>query len=115
MHYQFREAASAFQMIDGYMQVPIIVRYNENDKLINSLRAIGPKRDIMRLLQRYTVNVPRQRITDLLQKGMIEEMGVPPNYNEPSGIYVQTAPSVYHADIGLDIFGEGLKTEDYQI
>lgn len=113
LHYQFREAASAFKMIDGASQVPIIVRYGGSDALIDSLRAVGPKRDTMRRLQRYTVNVPRGSLGDLLEKGMIEEMRVPPRHEEHSGLYVQTAPSVYREDIGFDLFGEGLKPEDF--
>ena len=115
LHYQFREAASAFKMIDGARQVPIIVRYGGNDALIDSLRAVGPKRDIMRRLQRYTVSVPRGCLGDLLEKGMIEEMRVPPRHEEHSGLYVQTAPSAYREDIGFDLFGEGLKAEDFII
>ena len=113
LHYQFREAASAFKMIDGASQVPIIVRYGGSDALIDSLRAVGPKRDIMRRLQRYTVNVPRGSLGDLLEKGMIEEMRVPPRHEEHSGLYVQTAPSAYREDIGFDLFGKGLKPEDF--
>ncbi len=113
LHYQFREAASAFKMIDGASQVSIIVRYGGSDALIDSLRAVGPKRDIMRRLQRYTVNVPRGSLGDLLEKGMVEEMRVPPQHEEHSGLYVQTAPSAYREDIGFDLFGEGLKPEDF--
>ena len=113
LHYQFREAATAFKMIDGTVQVPIIVRYGGSEALIESLRAIGPKRDIMRRLQRYTVNVPRGYLGDLLEKGMIEEMLVPPKHEEHSGLYVQTMPSAYRDDIGLDLFGEGLRIEDF--
>ena len=113
MQYQFREAAAAFKMIDGAAQVPIIVRYGRSDALIESLRAVGPKRDIMRRLQRYTVNVPRGLLCNLLEKGMIEEMRVPSRHEEHSGLYVQTMPSAYRDDIGLDLFGEDLKIEDF--
>ena len=111
--YQFREAATAFKMIDGAAQVAIIVRYGNNDSLIDSLRAVGPKRDIMRRLQRYTVNVPRSYLPGLLEKGMIEEVRVPQHREEASGIYVQTMPSAYREDVGFDLFGEGLQFEDF--
>ncbi len=113
LKYQFREAAVAFKMIDGAAQVPIIVRFGGSDSLIASLRAIGPKRDIMRRLQRYTVNVPRSSVGGLIEKGMVEELAVPPQRDVPSGIYVQTMPSAYHDDIGLDLFGSGLLNEDF--
>ena len=113
IQYQFREAATAFKMIDGAAQVAIIVRYGGNDSLIDSLRAVGPKRDIMRRLQRYAVNVPRSYLPGLLEKGMIEELRVPQHREEASGIYVQTMPSAYREDVGFDLFGEGLQFEDF--
>jgi len=113
LKYQFREAAAAFKMIDGAAQVPIIVRFGGSDSLIASLRAVGPKRDIMRRLQRYIVNVPRSSVGGLIEKGMVEELAVPPQRDVPSGIYVQTMPSAYHDDIGLDLFGSGLLNEDF--
>ncbi len=113
LKYQFREAASAFKMIDGALQVPVIVRYGGSDALIESLRTAGPKRGIMRSLQRYTVNVPRGRLGELIEKGMIEEMQVLPLHKEHSGLFVQTAPSAYREDIGFDLFGEGIKPEDF--
>ena len=112
--YQFREAAKAFQMIDN-AQTPVIVRYGGSNSLIDSLQKTGPKRDIMRKLQRYSVNVPRGMISKLLENGTVEELYLPPNRDLPSGIYVQTAPSAYREDIGLDIFGDGLSTEDCMI
>ena len=115
MQYQFREAAAAFKMIDGTAQVAIIVRYGNNDSFIDSLRAVGPKRDILRRLQRYVVNVPRSCLHGLLERGMIEELRVPPKRGEASGIYVQTMPSAYRDDEGLDIFGNGLQTENFII
>lgn len=113
LQYQFREASTAFKMIDSAAQVSIVVRYGESDGIIGSLRAVGPKRDIMRKLQRFTVNVPRGSLRGLLEKGLIEELCVPPCSETPSGIFVQTAPNVYRNDIGFDLFGDGLKTEDF--
>lgn len=113
LQYQFREASAAFQMIDGVAQVPVIVRYGGNDELIKLLYEIGPKRFLMRKLQRFTVNVPRARIPELLEKGMIVELTIPKEKEAHFGIYVQTAPSAYREDIGFDVFGEGLKSEDF--
>ena len=55
-----------------------------------------------------TVEIP-----ELLEKGMIVELTIPKEKEARSGIYVQTAPSAYREDIGLDVFGEGLKNEDF--
>jgi CRISPR-associated endonuclease/helicase Cas3 len=112
MHYQFREAAGAFQMIDGSAQVAVIVRYDDSDALISSLRAVGPKSDIMRRLQRYIVNVPRKKLSELIEKGLVEELRVPPKPDTPSGIFVQTMPSAYSERFGLDLFRDGLSVED---
>ena len=100
-------------MIDGAAQVSVVVRYGKSDALIESLRAVGPKRDIMRRLQRFTVSVPRGSLNALLEKGLVEELRVPPCQETPSGIFVQTASSAYRDDIGLDLFGDGLKIEDF--
>lgn len=112
MQYQFREAAAAFQMIDDSAQASVIVRYDDSDALISSLRAAGPKRDIMRRLQRYTVNVPRRTLDDLLAKGLVEELRLPPKPDTPSGVFVQTMPSAYSERFGLDLFRDGLSVED---
>lgn len=113
MQYQFRDAATAFQMIDGTIFVPVIVRYDGSEKLIKSLYEIGPKRFVMRKLQRFTVNVPRSRLSELLEKGMIVELPISGEKAMPSGIYVQTGPSAYREDVGFDLLGEGLKIEDF--
>jgi hypothetical protein len=67
----------------------------------------------MRKLQRFTVNVLRKQIPELLEKGMIVELTIPKEKEAHFGIYVQTAPSAYREDIGFDVFGEGLKSEDF--
>lgn len=104
MEYQFREAAAAFQMIDGEVSVPVIVRYGDADRWIAALRAAGPTRAAMRRLQRFSVNVPRRRLGELLESGSVEELRVPPHPDEPSGIFVQTDPSAYSDVFGLDLF-----------
>ena len=103
LQFQFREADAAFQMI-GDESVPIVVRYGDNGRLVEELRIVGPKRLIMRRLQRFTVNVPRGAIGELLQKGFVEEMH--------PGVYVQTVVSVYSEVFGLDVFREGLTAEE---
>ena len=105
--FQFREAARAFRMIDDQASATVIVRYGGNEALLRSLQAVGPKRDIMRRLQRYTVNVPRRTLTTLFEKGFIEEPF--------PGLYLQSLPSLYRDDIGLDYDRKGLAPEDLVI
>lgn len=103
LQFQFREAAAAFRMIGDDM-VSVIVRDGDNGKLIDQLRVVGPKRLVMRRLQRFTVSVPQGSVRDLLQKGFIEEMH--------PGVYVQTLESLYSESFGLDIFREALTSEE---
>ena len=66
----------------------------------------------MRRLQRFTVNVPRNALRGLLEKGFVEELPVPPRPDLPSGIFVQTAPSAYSNVFGLDLFRAALAPGD---
>lgn len=110
--YQFREAATQFQMIDGAQQVAVIVKYASNDNLINELYENGPKRDVMRKLQRYTVNIPRGLLTKFLESGMIEELKQW-NKDEGIGIYIQTISSAYSEQFGFNLFRDGPTVDDF--
>ena len=103
LQFQFREASAAFQMIDD-SSLPVVVRYGENRSLVESLRVVGPKRGIMRKLQRYTVNVPRQTIPELVERGFVEEMH--------PGVFVQTLESIYTEQFGFDLWREDLPPEE---
>jgi CRISPR-associated endonuclease/helicase Cas3 len=105
--FQFREAAAAFRMIDDQASAPVIVRYGGNDPLLRTLLAVGPKRDIMRRLQRFTVTVPRWTLNTLRENGFVEE--------PHPGVYVQTLPSLYSDVFGLDIYRDAVAPEDLMI
>lgn len=105
--FQFREATQKFQMIDDLASAPILVRYNYNDALLESLRVVGPKRDIMRKLQRFTVNIPRTMLTGWLHQGYAEELH--------PGICVQTMPSLYDKVFGLDMYRANVSPEDLMV
>ena len=90
-------------MIDD-VSVPVVVRYGGNERVIEQLRIVGPKRLVMRRLQRFSVNVPHGMIDELMRRGFIEEMH--------PGVYVQTVDSLYSDLFGLDIFREGLTSEE---
>ena len=106
LQYQFREAADAFQMIPD-TSVSVLVRHGGNGPLLDALRAAGPKRGIMRRLQRYAVGVPRSAIRQLLDRGFVEEMH--------PGVFVQTLPSLYSDTFGFDLFRDGLAPQDTMI
>ena len=102
LQFQFREAAAAFRMIEED-SVPVLVRFGDSDQWISQLRALGPKRELMRRLQRYTVGVPRKLVPKLLGNGLLEEL--PP---AGSGLYVQTMSSLYSETFGLNLDLEAL-------
>lgn len=101
--FQFREAAAKFKMV-GVETVPIIVRYGGNDALIERLRVVGPKRDVMRGLQRYVVTVQKGMVAKLKEAGGIEEMH--------PGVFVQALDSFYSEAFGLDVFRDGPSPEE---
>ncbi|MGN0867875.1 MAG: CRISPR-associated endonuclease Cas3'' [Oligosphaeraceae bacterium] len=113
--FQFAEAAEKFRMIDPEGSVSVIVNFQEEDSEGNSkgneallalLGKIGPNKDLMRKLQRYTVSVPRGLFDKLVRLGGIVE-GYP-----GSDVYVQGCSSLYDKETGLDMGWEGLNLED---
>ncbi len=70
---QFRAAAEAFRLIDDADTVTVVVRYAahqvEIEKLLGILATKGPKRWLMRSLQRYTVTIRQQRADKMLAQG----------------------------------------------
>lgn len=103
---QFRTAGKEFRLIKDE-SVPIIVRYGGNDKMIDRLRFAGPSREVMRALQRYTVNVKPGVAGRLLAEGRVEEIH--------DGILVQADSTLYCSKIGLDIYREVYDPEDLLI
>jgi len=90
---QFRTAAQRFQLIDESGYRSIIVRYGDSPTLIGSLRKEGPKRWLMRKLQRYTVSLPDYQFKKLLDNGDVSEVH--------PGMFAQTADALYHAELGV--------------
>lgn len=89
----FRTAAQKFHIIDEQGQRPVIVRYGDGADLIKVLEQSKPKRNLMRRLQRYIVNIPRYVHASLLENGAIRELH--------PGIYVQALPSMYDEAFGF--------------
>lgn len=97
----FRTAADKFKLIQDEDSAPIIVRYRgmdgndeKVDTLLNTLNKDGPKRWLMRQLQRYTVTIHNREAIKLLAQGDIAE-AIP-------GLYVQVSDWLYHPDLGLN-------------
>ncbi|HOO91300.1 MAG TPA: CRISPR-associated helicase Cas3', partial [Syntrophales bacterium] len=100
---QFRTAGREFRLIKD-PSIPIIVRFGDNGKIIDRLRFIGPYRELMRSLQRYTVSIEQSIADRLLAEGRIEEV-----YD---GIFVQADSKLYSPQIGLDIYSGTYEPED---
>lgn len=90
---QFRTAAQRFRLIDesGYRNV--LVRYGDSPALIEILRKEGPKRWLMRKLQRYTVSLPDYQFKKLLASGDVCEVY--------PGMFGQASDALYHPELGV--------------
>jgi CRISPR-associated endonuclease/helicase Cas3 len=93
LRFSFRTAAMNFRIIDESKQAPVIVSYKEGGDLVNTLENIEPNRALLRRLQRYVVNIPRNLHSNLLGNGAI--------YEVHPGIYVQTQKSMYDDNLGF--------------
>ena len=108
LFFQFRTAAKDFKLIDDQAQRSVIVRYGESDKLLNKLRFAGPTREIMRQLQRYTVNLPARMADIMLADGLLEEV----ESKKAHGIIAQYNLKLYDDKTGLDIYRNNLPIDD---
>ncbi|MEI6971296.1 MAG: CRISPR-associated endonuclease Cas3'' [bacterium] len=111
LHVQFRTAGADFRLIDDQAQRPVIVRYGKSSHLLTQLRFAGPTREIMRQLQRYTVNLPARMVDILLADGRLEEVAP----RKSPGIVAQCNLKLYDAKIGLDVYRESLPVEDLMV
>jgi CRISPR-associated endonuclease/helicase Cas3 len=108
LFFQFRTAAENFKLIDDQAQRPVIVRYGKSEKLLNQLRFAGPTREIMRQLQRYTVNLPTRMVGIMRDNGLLEEV----DPKKAPDIIAQCNLRLYDKKVGLDIYKENLPIED---
>ncbi|MDX8390693.1 MAG: CRISPR-associated helicase Cas3' [Mariprofundaceae bacterium] len=100
---QFRTAAMKMKLIKDAGRT-VFVRYDEtSEALLDELRVVGPYRELMRKLQRYSVNVPEFWFEKLLASGDIQEIY--------TNFYAQTSSVLYHPDLGLLLEGETMSAE----
>ncbi len=97
----FRSVGERFKLIKDDQQRPLFVHYDEkSDNLIKQLHFSGPNRNLLRKLQRFTVNLPVWLFKQL-QRDTIEEW---PDFWVWNGRYDK--------DCGVDVFGDGLSPEE---
>lgn len=111
LHFQFRTAGYEFKLIDDQVQRPVIVRYGKSDELIEHLRFNGPTLEIMRHLQRYTVNLPVRMVDKMLNDGLLEKV----NPQKAPDIVAQCSLNLYDSIVGLDIYKDRLPIEDLYV
>jgi CRISPR-associated endonuclease/helicase Cas3 len=90
---QFRTAAEKFRLIDDSAYQTILVRYQRNGQLLETLASIGPKRDLMRKLQRYSVNLPKRVFAQLEASGDVRQIW--------PDIYAQVSNALYDDELGV--------------
>jgi len=96
----FRTVGDRFRLIKDDEQRPVFVRYADGERLIEKLRRSGPNRDLLRALQRYTVNLHLRQFDQNIRD--IQEI--------PPGFWVWNGR--YDRNYGVDLFGDGLSLED---
>lgn len=94
LKFSFRRASRDFRMIDQSGQVAVLVEYGEGKGLIQELKDNGPSRNLMRKLQRSSVNLPKWFCDELELRGEIREL-------EPWGIKIQESTEAYSEELGL--------------
>lgn len=104
--FSFRTAAKTFKLIDE-SQRPVLVRYGDSESWIKQLIHAGPTREIMRRLQRYTVNLHQRSVDEMLSDGRL----VLANPELAPDTVVQNAID-YDDVVGLQVFADNLPAEN---
>ena len=89
----FRSAAAAFKLIDDDAQRAVYVRYGESEKWLGLLANIGPTREFLRKLQRYSVSISVRDFDRMLANG-----DVVPTYR---GSYFSISSAAIYGQYGL--------------
>lgn len=86
----FRTAAEKFQLIDDGWQIPLIVPYGDAPEIVNDLSRWNA-RSLFRKLQRYTINVPRNILWQLLDQQHARQLPEFPGacFLDTKGLYTE--------------------------
>jgi CRISPR-associated endonuclease/helicase Cas3 len=102
---QFRTAGNEFRIIDDQAQQPVFVQFGDSGRWLDELRRIGPRRQTLRKLQRYTVNISRKDFEKAKMDGLVEQLW--PGF----WLWIGNYDLIY----GLDLFGTGWAPEDLMV
>lgn len=114
----FRTAAAQFKLVDDKGQRAILVwfersvggRVVSSQRLIEQVRHVGPRRSLMRRLQRFSVNVPEPVWLQFIEMGAIEELSGP---DGPLGLWAQAVPGLYDHEFGLRLDGPEVNGDEF--
>jgi len=98
----FRSIATKFRLIDDSAQRTVLVPYGNGKELIHELKITGPYHQLLRKLQRFTINLPVKLFDRFKAAGRISEV------NE--GFFIWEG--WYDEVTGADIYEEGPSDED---
>jgi CRISPR-associated endonuclease/helicase Cas3 len=104
LEFHFRTAANQFRLIDE-TQRPLFVQFGKSGQWLDDLRRCGPKRQVMRKLQRYVVNISKGNFEKAKLDGLVEQVW--------SGFWCWIGK--YDPCYGLDLFGAGWAPEDLMV
>ncbi len=100
--FQFRTAGQQFQIVEEQGQA-VFVRYGKSAKWLKQLSLIGPKRENLRALQRYVVNLSKFDFERAREAGLVENIWQEEYWTWTPG---------YDRCIGVNIFGSGWSAND---
>ncbi len=95
---QFRTVGEKFRMIEDKYSQTVYVRYGKGAEYIDELRATGARANLLRKLQKYSVNLPRNVVDELVSLGRIEKL------TEDSNVYFQTDARDYDEIFGYNVY-----------
>jgi len=100
--FQFRTAGKQFQIVEEQGQA-VFVRYGKSEKWLKQLSLIGPKRENLRALQRYSVNLSKFNFERAHAAGLVENI-----WQDEFWCWTPE----YDRCIGVNIFGSGWSAND---
>lgn len=96
-----RTAGQEFKLIDDQGQQAVLIRYGRSSGYLEELKKSGPTRNLLRRLQRFTVNLSQRDFQNAQAYGVVEEIY--------PGFWLWNGQ--YSDDFGLDLFGTGWAVE----
>lgn len=69
----FEQVAESFQLVEDGWSAPLVVPYPGCEPLLEQLLRVGPSRERLRALQRFTVTVPRKLRQAWLERGLARQ------------------------------------------